>query len=281
MLSHISQVLNKKKCPHFRPLPVQMQRMTPLPSSPSCHQITTHLNKIQPRRKAERGGGGGQERLQSHLLSAQLGNGICDALLLLCQSNVKLSAAREGKGGEKRTLREARCCYRKNRYQIKKVCLKTVHMPAPGDFKYLWFATFLIFKSSRDAVCRMWCEHIPCLTWLWLVNCCSSGKGKAGSHKGFSGSPCCRPDGFFPCTLEAKSEICPYLLTLALFLPLAIPSQATCAVPSKALSLQAERCKGDPVRGDHLRPTATAPRCVIPPLPQMTKESPHSTAWPK
>lgn len=44
---------------------------------------------------------------------------------------------------------------KKHRYQIKKVCLKTVHMPAPGDFKYLWFATFLIFKRSRDAAHRI------------------------------------------------------------------------------------------------------------------------------
>lgn len=281
MLSHISQVLNKKKCPHFRPLPVQMQRMTPLPSSPSCHQITTHLNKIQPRRKAERGGEGVRRgcSLTSCLHSWAMG------FVMLCcccaRATWNFLLPEKGKGGKKEPCERRVAVIEKNRYQIKKVCLKTVHMPAPGDFKYLWFATFLIFKSSRDAVCRMWCEHIPCLTWLWLVNCCSSGKGKEGSHKGFSGSPCCRPDGFFPCTLEAKSEICPYLLTLALFLPLAIPSQATCAVPSKALSLQAERCKGDPVRGDHLRPTATAPRCVIPPLPQMTKESPHSTAWPK
>ena len=188
---------------------------------------------------------------------------------------------RNGKKKEKRTLQEACCCYGKNRHQIKKVCLKTVHMPAPGDFKYLWFATFLIFKSSRDAAHRIWCEHIPCLTWTWLVNRCSSGKGKAGSQKGSWGSPRCRPDGVFPCTLEAKFEICPYLLTLALFLPLAIPSQATHTAPSRALSLQAERCKGDTVRDDRLRPTATTPRCVIPPLSQMTKESPHSTAWPK
>lgn len=212
---------------------------------------------------------------QSHLLSLWLGSGICDALLLLCQNNVKLPIARDRRGKknkkENRTLQEACCYYRKNRYQIKKVCLKTVHMPAPGDFKYLWFATFLIFKSSGDAACRIWCEHIPCLTRLWLVNRCSSGKGKAGLNEGFRGSPCCRPDGIFPCTLKAKSELCPCLLTLALFLPPAIPSQATHTAPSKVLSLQAERCKGDTVREDRLRPTATTPRCVIPPLSQVTK----------
>lgn len=117
-------------------------------------------------------------------------NGICDVLLLLCQSNVKLSAAREGKWkkNEKKNFADACCCCRKNRYQIKKLCLKTVHMPAPGDFKYLWFATFLIFKISRDAVCRTWCKLIPCLTWMWLVIHCSGGKGKAGPLKGSWGS---------------------------------------------------------------------------------------------
>lgn len=93
MLSYTSPELNKKKSPRFRPVPGQMQRVTPLLSSPSCHQITTHLSKIQARRKADRGGEGVRRGCS---LTSSLGSGICDALLLLCKSNVKLSAAREG-----------------------------------------------------------------------------------------------------------------------------------------------------------------------------------------
>lgn len=146
-----------------------MQRVTPLLSSPSWHRITTHLSKIQTG-KAERGGEG-LERLQSNLQSVQLGSGICDgSIAALQEQRETFCCQRRENGGKKNkqqqkktktkkeresTLQEACCCYRKNRYQIKKVCLKTVHMPAPGDFKYLWFATFLIFQSCRDAACRI------------------------------------------------------------------------------------------------------------------------------
>lgn len=270
-MSYISQVLNKKKAPNFRPVPGQMQRVTPLLTSPSDHlTLEQNPDKKTKKRKKEAASGSGGFSLTSCLCGWAVGF----VMLCCCCARTTWNLPLPDTGEEKkrkRTLQEVCCYYRKNRYRIKKVCLKTVHMPAPGDFKYLWFATFLIFKRSGNAVCRIWCEHIPCLTWLWLVNRCSSGKGKAGSHEGFRGSPCCRPDGLFPCTLKAKSEIRPCLLTPALFLPPAIPSQATHMAPSEALLLQAERCKGDTVREYHLRPTATAQKCVIPPLSQMTK----------
>lgn len=51
VLSCTSGVLSKKKSPHFRPVPVQMHRVTLLQSHPSCYQTTTHSGKIQARRK--------------------------------------------------------------------------------------------------------------------------------------------------------------------------------------------------------------------------------------
>lgn len=90
-LSCTSWVLSKKKYPHFRPVPVQLQ------SNPSCHQITTHLGKIQTRRKAEIGDTGVRRGWSSTPCLCSWANGICDVLLLLCQSNVKFYIAREGK----------------------------------------------------------------------------------------------------------------------------------------------------------------------------------------
>lgn len=216
-----------------------MQRVTPLLGSPSCHQITNTLEQNPDKKKSRKRRWRGQERLQSHLQSVQWY--LWCSVATVPEQHETFCCQRRERGGGRVPCERLVAVTEKNRYQIKKVCLKTVHMPAPGDFKYLWFTTFLIFKSSRDAARRIWCEHIPCLTWLWLVNSWSSGKGKAGSHKGFWSSPRCGPDGVFPYTLEAKSEMCPFLLTLALFLPLAIPSQATRTAPSKALLLQAER----------------------------------------
>lgn len=204
-------------------------------------------------------------------------NGICDVLLLLCQSNVKLSVAREGKWkkNEKKNFADACCCCRKNRYQIKKLCLKTVHMPAPGDFKYLWFATFLIFKISRDAVCRTWCKLIPCLTWMWLVIRCSGGKGKAGSLKGSWGSHlAAEADGVFHCALEVNSEICPHPLTLALVLPPAVLPGSAHSTLESALAAGREVQRRD---GAHSHHSKTPYLISV----TMTKESPHSTPWPK
>lgn len=146
------------------------------------------LEKIWKRQKGEIGGEGIRTGC-SYIPSVGLGSGISNAHLLLCWSIMKLYAARKGKGKrkKKKTHNLARGMLllqkKKHRYQIKKVCLKTVHMPAPGDFKYLWFATFLIFKRSRDAAHRIWCKYSPCLTWLWLVNCSSSGEENADSNE--------------------------------------------------------------------------------------------------
>lgn len=163
---------------------------------PSCHQITTHLGKIQTRRKAERRGTGVRIGWSSSPVCAA--GQMEFVMFCFCCARAMWNFPLPEKGNgrkmkenkqENKPLQGACCCCRKNRYQIKNLCLKTVHMPAPGDFKYLWFATFLIFKISRDAVSRTGCKLIPCLTWMWLVTCnCSGGKGTAASLKGSWGS---------------------------------------------------------------------------------------------
>jgi len=163
---------------------------------------------------------------------------------------------------------------------IKKVCLKTVHMPAPGYFKYLWCATYLIFRSTRDAAHRTWCECTLCLTRLWLVNHCSCQKEKADPRQGCEAHLAA---GLMLFSLYPRSKVC----NRARFSrkgTVSIPSYSvpgTHTAPSEVLLLQAERCKGDAVWDDSLRPTATSPRCVIPPLSQITKDCLASTTRPK
>lgn len=69
-------------------------------------------------------------------------------------------------------------------------------------------------------------------------------KRKAGSHEGFWCSLHCRTEGAFPYTLEAKSGKSSYLLTVAPFLPLAVPSRATGTAPSKVSFSSRWRQKG-------------------------------------
>lgn len=165
------------------------------PSLMPSHHHTLRRNPDEKKRR--RRWHRGQEKLKPPLLSVQLGKWNLWCSVPAVPEQCELSPLpdrgnerkiKKKKSKKRRTLQEACCCCRKNRYQIKKLCLKTVHMPAPGDFKYLWFATFLIFKISRDAVSRTWCKLMPCLTWMWLVIHCSGGKGKAGSLKGSWGS---------------------------------------------------------------------------------------------
>ena len=123
-----------------------MQRVTPRFSSPSCHQITTHLRKIQTRRKAEKG-------VEAVRRGCSLTSSLCGwaaGFVMLCcccaRAMWNFLLPQKEKDKKREPYERPVAITEKNRYQIKKVCLKTVHMPAPGDFKYLWFATFLIFE---------------------------------------------------------------------------------------------------------------------------------------
>lgn len=241
---------------------------------PPCHQITTHLGKIQMRRKAERGGTGVRIGWSSSPVCAAGQMEFVMFCFCCARAMWNFPLPEKGNGRKKKEnkqenkpLQGACCCCRKNRYQIKNLCLKTVHMPAPGDLKYLWFATFLIFKISRDVVSRTGCKLIPCLTWMWLVTCnCSGGKGTAASLKGSWGSHLTWWG--FHCALEGNLEISPYALTLALL----CPSYSITALWN-GLSPQAGRCRGEmmPRRdGAHCHHSKTP----YPTSVTVTKESP-------
>lgn len=57
-----------------------------------------------------------------------------------------------------------------------------VHMPAPGDFKYLYLTTFLIFKSSRNAALRIWEQHSHPRQGSWSCKN-NSGSKRDGGEK--------------------------------------------------------------------------------------------------